>query len=83
MSELINKYLDFGGLQKYDTLIKEFIAKGNSTLADAINALATKIGNIDVEGSDGKLNPKANITRAEIATILSKCTTVRDDVRYE
>ena len=54
MSELINKYLDFGGLQKYDTLIKEFIAKGNSTLADAINALATKIGNIDVEGSDGK-----------------------------
>jgi len=35
-----------------------------------------------VEGSNGKLNPKANITRAEIATILSKCTKVRDDVRY-
>ncbi len=36
-----------------------------------------------VEGANGYLNPKKNITRAEIATILSKCTTVRNDVRYE
>jgi hypothetical protein len=54
MSEVINKYLDFGGLQKYDTLIKKFIAEGNDTLAEAIDALVTKIGNIDVEGSDSK-----------------------------
>lgn len=36
-----------------------------------------------VEGSGGYLNPKANITRAEIAKIVSMCTTIRNDVRYE
>ncbi len=35
-----------------------------------------------VVGDGNKLNPTAYITRAEIATILSKCTTIRDDVRY-
>ena len=35
-----------------------------------------------VVGGDGKLNPTAYITRAEIATILSKITTIRNDVRY-
>jgi hypothetical protein len=56
MSEMINKnkYLDFGGLSKYDALIKNFIATGNSELAAAIAALDAKIGNIDVEGSDDK-----------------------------
>ena len=40
MSELINKkYLDFSGLQKYDELIKKFIATGNNELAAAIAAL--------------------------------------------
>lgn len=56
MSEVINtnKYLDFGGLKKYDELIKQFIANGNGALADAIAALDSKIGAIDVEGSDDK-----------------------------
>lgn len=79
MSELINKYLDFGGLQKYDTLIKEFIAKGNSTLADAINALSTKIGNIDVEGSDGKsLAEIIEEIYASIAEIVEKQSSLDD-----
>lgn len=56
MSEVINtnKYLDFGGLKKYDELIKQFIANGNNALADAIAALDSKIGAIDIEGSDDK-----------------------------
>ena len=79
MSEVINKYLDFGGLQKYDTLIKEFIAKGNGTLADAINALATKIGNIDVEGSDSKtLAEIVEDIYASIAEIVEKQGSLED-----
>lgn len=55
MSEVTNnKYLDFKGLQKYDELIKNFIATGNTALADAIAALDKKIGNLDIEGSDDK-----------------------------
>ena len=73
MSEVINKYLDFGGLQKYDALIKEFIATGNGALADAINALTTKIGNIDVEGSDSKtLAEIVEDIYASIAEIVEK-----------
>ena len=55
MSEIIkNKYLDFGGLKKYDELIKGFIATGNKELADAIAALDAKIGSLEFEGSDDK-----------------------------
>ena len=57
MSEVIinkNKYLDFGGLSKYDALIKNFIATGNSELASAIAALDAKIGSFDIDGSDDK-----------------------------
>lgn len=55
MSEVTNnKYLDFEGLKKYDALIKEFIATGNTALADAIAALDKKIGSLDIEGSDDK-----------------------------
>ncbi len=35
-----------------------------------------------IVGSNGELNPRDNITRAEIATILSRCTIVRKDVRF-
>ena len=79
MSEVINKYLDFGGLQKYDTLIKEFIAKGNGTLADAIDALTAKIGNIDVEGSDSKtLAEIVEEIYASIAEIVEKQGSLED-----
>lgn len=56
MSEVINKnkYLDFGGLQKYDALIKALIASGDNKLADAIAALDAKIGSLNVDGSDDK-----------------------------
>ena len=55
MSEVItNKYLDFGGLKKYDELIKVFIANGDKELADAISALNDKIGSLEVGGSDDK-----------------------------
>jgi ABC-type transporter Mla subunit MlaD len=55
MSEVTtNKYLNFEGLKKYDALIKEFIASGNTALADAIAALDKKIGSLDIEGSDDK-----------------------------
>jgi hypothetical protein len=79
MSEVINKYLDFGGLQKYDALIKEFIAKGNGTLADAIDALTAKIGNIDVEGSDSKtLAEIVEEIYASIAEIVEKQGSLED-----
>ena len=55
MSEVIkNKYLDLAGLNRYDTLIKALIAKGDAELAAAIAALDAKIGNLDFEGSDDK-----------------------------
>lgn len=55
MSEIIkNKYLDFGGLKKYDELIKGLIAAGHKELADAIAALDTKLGSLEFEGSDDK-----------------------------
>lgn len=56
MSENLNKksYLDLAGLQKYDGLIKSLITKGDETLAVAIDALAAKIGSLDIEGSDDK-----------------------------
>ncbi len=55
-------------------------AKDVANWAQAATKACIKAG--IVEGADGKLNPKSNITRAEIATILSKCTTIRNDVRY-
>ena len=59
MSEVIkNKYLDFGGLSKYDERIKSFIASADETLrvdlAAAIAALDAKIGSLEIEGSDDK-----------------------------
>jgi chromosome segregation ATPase len=55
MSEIIkNKYLDFGGLKKYDELIKGLIAAGHKELADAIAALDAKLGSLEFEGSDDK-----------------------------
>ncbi|MBO7210401.1 MAG: hypothetical protein J6V44_05290 [Methanobrevibacter sp.] len=55
MSEIIkNKYLDFGGLKKYDELIKGLIAAGHKELADAIAALDVKLGSLEFEGSDDK-----------------------------
>lgn len=79
MSEVINKYLDFGGLQKYDLLIKDFIAKGNDTLADKIDALTAKIGNIDVEGSDSKtLAEIVEEIYASIAEIVEKQGSLED-----
>lgn len=35
-----------------------------------------------VSGSNGMLNPTANISRAEIATIVSQVTTIRNDIIY-
>ena len=74
MSEVIkNKYLDFGGLQKYDERIKDFIATGNKTLSDAIVALNAKIGELEVEGSDDKtLSEIVADIYASIADIVEK-----------
>ncbi len=55
-------------------------AKDVASWATAATKACIKAG--IVEGSNGYINPKKNITRAEIATILSKCTTIRNDVRY-
>jgi len=73
MSEIIkNKYLDFSGLKKYDELIKSFIATGNTKLANAIDALVAKIGNLDIEGSDDKSFAEAiNDIYASIADIVA------------
>ena len=53
MSEVKNMYLSFEGLQRYDELIKGFIAdKGLIVLQDALDAFDAKLG--DFAGSDDK-----------------------------
>ena len=73
MSEIIkNKYLDFGGLKKYDELIKGLIAAGHKELADAIAALDTKLGSLEFEGSDDKSFAEAiNDIYAAIADVVA------------
>jgi thiamine pyrophosphokinase len=73
MSEIIkNKYLDFGGLKKYDELIKGLIAAGHKELADAIAALDTKLGSLEFEGSDDKSFAEAiNDIYAAIADLVA------------
>lgn len=56
-------------------------AKDVASWATAATKACIKAGL--VEGSNGYLNPKSNITRGEIAKIVSMCTTIRNDVRYE
>ena len=74
MSEIIkNKYLDFGGLKKYDELIKGLIASGHKELADAIAALDAKLGSLEFEGSDEKSFAEAiNEIYAAIAEVVEK-----------
>ena len=74
MSEIIkNKYLDFGGLKKYDELIKGLIASGHKELADAIAALDAKLGSLEFEGSDDKSFAEAiNEIYAAIADVVEK-----------
>ena len=75
MGEVIvkNTYLDFEGLKKYDSLIKNFIASGNSDLANAIAALDAKLGDMDVEGSDSKtVSEKINEIYSALADIAEK-----------
>jgi hypothetical protein len=68
-----NTYLDFEGLKKYDSLIKGFIASGNSDLANAIAALDAKLGDMDVEGSDSKtVSEKINEIYSALADIAEK-----------
>ena len=53
MSEVKNMYLSFEGLQRYDKLIKDFIAdKDLIVLRDALDAFDAKLG--DFAGSDDK-----------------------------
>lgn len=99
MSEVIikNKYLDFGGLQKYDALIKGLIASGNKELADAIAALDAKIGSLNVDGSDDKnlteivdgiYSSIADIVEAQIALeakdadLAAQIKKVADDLQF-
>lgn len=77
MSEVIKNtntsYLDIVGLKKYDELIKDFIAKGNGTLVDAIDALDAKIGTLNFEGLDGKnLTEIVEGIYASIAELIAK-----------
>lgn len=48
MSETINKdkYLDFNGLEKYDKLIKSYIALSNQSLVDDIDKLKEDVVNL-------------------------------------
>ena len=55
MSETINKqkYLDFNGLEKYDKLIKSYIALSNKSLADDVDKL--KVDVVDLKSADTAL----------------------------
>ena len=55
MSETINKqkYLDFNGLEKYDKLIKSYIALSNKSLADDVDKLKEDV--VDLKSADTAL----------------------------
>ena len=55
MSETMdnNKYLDFNGLEKYDKLIKSYIALSNKTLADDVDKLKDDV--VDLKSADTAL----------------------------
>lgn len=79
MSELNKKYLDLGGLKKYDELIKSFINSKNTALSDAIAALDAKIGTLDIEGSDDKsLSEIVSEIYSSIADIIVSQDTLKD-----
>ena len=55
MSETINKqkYLDFNGLEKYDELIKSYIALSNKSLVDDVDKLKEDV--VDLKSADNAL----------------------------
>lgn len=55
MSETINKqkYLDFNGLEKYDKLIKSYIALSNKSLVDDVDKLKEDV--VDLKSADTAL----------------------------
>lgn len=55
MSETVNKhkYLDFSGLEKYDKLIKSYIALSNKTLVDDVDKLKDDV--VDLKSADTAL----------------------------
>lgn len=68
MSELNNvKYLDFGGLKKYDILIKEYIQSADQSLSDKLTALINasdeKIDNLidDYSGTLSDVDDRLNV----------------------
>jgi hypothetical protein len=48
-----NKYLDFNGLEKYDKLIKSYIALSNKSLVDDVDKL--KVDVVDLKSADTAL----------------------------
>ena len=55
MSETVNKhkYLDFNGLEKYDKLIKSYIALSNKSLVDDVDKLKEDV--VDLKSADNAL----------------------------
>lgn len=55
MSETMdnNKYLDFNGLEKYDKLIKSYIALSNKSLVDDVDKLKDDV--VDLKSADTAL----------------------------
>jgi hypothetical protein len=55
MSETVNKhkYLDFSGLEKYDKLIKSYIALSNKSLVDDVDKLKEDV--VDLKSADTAL----------------------------
>ena len=55
MSETMdnNKYLDFNGLEKYDKLIKSYIALSNKSLVDDVDKLKEDV--VDLKSADTAL----------------------------
>ena len=60
---------------KVDTTVLSKFADSNSISSWAQNAAATLVADGIISGSNGNLNPKASITRAEICVIINKIMT--------
>lgn len=65
-----NMYLDFGGLQRYDELIKQFIATQDGVLSDAIAALDAKLG--EFASDDKTVADSLEEIKGSIASLIAK-----------
>ena len=87
MGEVIskNKYLSFEGLEKYDKLIKSYIAKSNKSLSDDVDVLKEDVANLKAIDHEAYISADVtleetlkNYTNSEVAKKQDKIEDLED-----